>query len=155
MAQSALAQPKINTNPTQATPALRSRRPANQKTAARPKRGPARVAGEERSSSRDSDRLVIDVGDGVVVYPPEGSGGVWRAVFTARVPVKASSEVRARAARPGRLARPGAAGRGPAVRLVAQPCQLGLQLPGFLLHEQDPADAGQVEAVGGQRAYLG
>ena len=36
-----------------------------------------------------------------------------------------------------------------------QPGQLGLQLPGFLLQLQDPADAGQVQPVGGQRADLG
>jgi len=35
-----------------------------------------------------------------------------------------------------------------------QPGQLGLQLPGFLLQLQDPADAGQVQAVGGQYADL-
>jgi len=35
-----------------------------------------------------------------------------------------------------------------------QPGQLGLQLPGLLLQLQDPADAGQVQAVGGQCAYL-
>ena len=36
-----------------------------------------------------------------------------------------------------------------------EPGQLGLQLAGFLLHLQDPADAGQVQPVGGQRADLG
>jgi len=30
-----------------------------------------------------------------------------------------------------------------------------VQLPGFLLHPQDPADAREVEAVGGQGADLG
>ena len=35
-----------------------------------------------------------------------------------------------------------------------QPGQLSLQLPGLLLQLQDPADAGQVQAVGGQCAYL-
>jgi threonine dehydrogenase-like Zn-dependent dehydrogenase len=35
-----------------------------------------------------------------------------------------------------------------------QPGHLGLQLTGFLLQSQDPADAGQVQAVGGQRAGL-
>ena len=35
-----------------------------------------------------------------------------------------------------------------------QPGQLGLQLPGLLLQLQDPADAGQVQAVGGHRADL-
>ena len=35
-----------------------------------------------------------------------------------------------------------------------QPGQLGLQLAGFLLQLQDPADAGQVQPVGGQRADL-
>jgi hypothetical protein len=48
---------------------------------------------------------------------------------------------------------PGVSGRGLACQ-VAQPGQLGLQLPGFLLQLQDAADAGQVQAVGGQRADL-
>jgi integrase len=41
-----------------------------------------RVGGEARVSSRDAGRLVVEVGHGVVVYPPETQGGVWRAAFT-------------------------------------------------------------------------
>ena len=36
-----------------------------------------------------------------------------------------------------------------------EPGHLGLELAGFLLQGQDPADAGQVQPVGGQRADLG
>ncbi len=85
MAQSMPARPKINTNPTQVGPGRRSRRPAGQ-AAARTGRTSARVAGEARSSSRDSERLVVEAGWGVVVYPPEAGGGVWRAVFTENGP---------------------------------------------------------------------
>jgi hypothetical protein len=38
---------------------------------------------------------------------------------------------------------------------LPEPGYLGVQLAGFLLQLQDAADAGQVQAVGGQRADLG
>jgi hypothetical protein len=73
MVQSAPAQSKINTSPTQAAAARRPRRRVDQSTAARTKRDSARVSGETRGFS---DRVVIEVGLGVVVYPPEVVGGV-------------------------------------------------------------------------------
>jgi integrase len=46
------------------------------------KRGTARVAGGARESVRDPGRVVVEAGHGIVVYPPEGAGEPWRAVFT-------------------------------------------------------------------------
>ena len=80
MAPSAPAKPEINTNPTQpgrARPARRS--PGKASTA---DRGRPRVSGEARESARGSARVVVEVGWGVLVYPPEGAVGVWRATFT-------------------------------------------------------------------------
>jgi hypothetical protein len=40
------------------------------------------MVGDTRGSSRDPGRPVVEVWWGVVVYPPEAAGGLWRAVFT-------------------------------------------------------------------------
>jgi hypothetical protein len=40
------------------------------------------VSGEARDSARHPDRPVIELGFGIVVYPPEADGEPWRAVFT-------------------------------------------------------------------------
>jgi hypothetical protein len=40
------------------------------------------VSGEARESARQPDRPVIELGCGIVVYPPEADGEPWRAVFT-------------------------------------------------------------------------
>ncbi len=47
-----------------------------------PGEDPARVSGDTRQSVRGSDRPVIELGCGVVVYPARWAGGVWRAVWT-------------------------------------------------------------------------
>jgi hypothetical protein len=49
----------------------------------------------------------------------------------------------------------GAAARPAGEGLLAQRGEFGLQAAGFFLQLQDAADAGQVEAVGGQGADLG
>ena len=82
MALPAPAKPKINTNPTQPGRDRAARRaPSGGKTARRG-RGAARVSGDTRDSVRDSARLVIELEWGITVYPPEGAGEPWRAVFT-------------------------------------------------------------------------
>lgn len=77
MAQAAPARPKINTKVTQTVPAQRSQRLAGRGKA----RGTARVAGDARSSSRDAGRQVIELGCGILVYPPGEAGEPWRATF--------------------------------------------------------------------------
>jgi hypothetical protein len=82
MALAAPAKPKINTNPTQPGLDRAARRaPGGGKTALRGLAA-ARVGGDTRDSVRDSARLVIEVEWGITVYPPEGAGEPWRAVFT-------------------------------------------------------------------------
>jgi hypothetical protein len=82
MAQPELARPKINTNPTQTRPRQRSRRPAGVGRTGNSELGPGRLLGDAHSSARGFGRLVVEVGCGVVVYPPEVAGEPWRAVFT-------------------------------------------------------------------------
>ena len=82
MALAAPVKPKINTNPTQPGRDRAARRaPAKGKTAGRG-RGAARVSGDTRESVRDSARVVVEVGCGILVYPPEVEGEPWRATFT-------------------------------------------------------------------------
>jgi len=71
MVQSAPVRSEINTNPTHVRPSRGS------------KKTTARVSADVRGSVRGADREVVEVGFGVVVYPPGGSspGGVWRAVY--------------------------------------------------------------------------
>ena len=40
------------------------------------------MSGEARESARHPDRPVIELGCGIVVYPPEADGEPWRATFT-------------------------------------------------------------------------
>ena len=40
------------------------------------------MSGDTRESVRDSARVVVEVGCGILVYPPEGAGEPWRATFT-------------------------------------------------------------------------
>jgi len=40
------------------------------------------VSGDARESVRQPDRPVIELEFGILVYPPEGEGEPWRAVFT-------------------------------------------------------------------------
>ena len=81
MAHAALARTKINTEVTQAARSRGPRPPAGPGKAGRPPRGP-RVSGEARESARHPDRPVIELGCGILVYPPEADGEPWRAVFT-------------------------------------------------------------------------
>jgi len=81
MAQTAPARPKINTKVSQAAPDQGPRRSAGRGLAGRPARGLARVAGDARRSSRNSGRVVVELGCGVMVYPPEVEGEPWRAVW--------------------------------------------------------------------------
>ena len=82
MALAALVKPKINTNPTQPGRDRAARRaPGKAKTVGHG-RAPARVSGDTRKSVRDSARVVVEVGGGILVYPPEAAGEPWRAVFT-------------------------------------------------------------------------
>jgi hypothetical protein len=81
MAHAALARAKINTEVTQPARSRGSRSPAGPRQAGRPPGGP-RVSGEARESARHPDRPVVELGCGIVVYPPEADGEPWRAVFT-------------------------------------------------------------------------
>jgi hypothetical protein len=81
MAHAALARTKINTELTQAACSQGSRDPAGPRKPGRPPRGP-RVSGDARESVRSTDRPVIELGFGILVYPPEAGGELWRAVFT-------------------------------------------------------------------------
>ncbi len=82
MALAAPAKPKINTHPTQPGRDRAARRAPGKAKAAVRGRGPARVSGDTRESVRDSARPVIELGCGILVYPPEEAGEPWRAVFT-------------------------------------------------------------------------
>jgi len=55
--------------------------PGGPRKSGRPLRGP-RVSGDARESVRQPDRPVIELEFGILVYPPEGEGEPWRAVFT-------------------------------------------------------------------------
>lgn len=81
MAQAAPARPKINTKVTQAAPAQRSRPPAGRGKARPPLRGQASVSEGARRSVRDPGRQVVELGYGILVYPPERPGSPWRATF--------------------------------------------------------------------------
>ena len=81
MAHAALARTKINTEVTQPARSRGTRSPAGPRKAGRPPGGP-RVSGEARESARHPDRPVVELGCGIVVYPPEADGEPWRAVFT-------------------------------------------------------------------------
>jgi integrase len=81
MAQSAPARTKINTKVTQPAPGRSAPRPAGRPGPGRPPRGP-RVSGDARESVRSTDRAVIELDFGILVYPPETDGEPWRAVFT-------------------------------------------------------------------------
>jgi hypothetical protein len=74
MAQPASARPKINTESTRARNVPGSGRPG------RRARGSVRVRGEARESARG--RTVIELDAGITVYPAQGAGGRWRAVWT-------------------------------------------------------------------------
>jgi hypothetical protein len=71
MAQAAAARTKINTELTQTDRG--SRLPARPRTAGRPPKGP-RVRGDARESTRRTDRPVIELDLGILVYPPETDG---------------------------------------------------------------------------------
>jgi len=77
------------------------------------------------------------------------NGEVTGQLIRQRPGLRAAGRAEARFAGVARGGRPGSPGEPP------EPGQLGLQLAGFLLQGQDPADAGQVQPVGGQRADLG
>ena len=82
MVQSAPVRPKINTKPTQPARSRALRPPRARGQAARSVGAPARVSGDTRESVRRSDRLVVELGCGVTVYPSRGEGDVWRAVWS-------------------------------------------------------------------------
>ena len=73
---------KINTEITQTASIRVPQRARPARTASRGTGGTARVAGESRESARDPGRVVVEAGWGIVVYPPEVAGGLWRATFT-------------------------------------------------------------------------
>jgi hypothetical protein len=81
MAHAAPVRPKINTKPTQPARSGAARAPGGPGKAGRPAKASARVGGDIRDSVRNSDRVVIEVGCGVTVYPARGPGDVWRAVW--------------------------------------------------------------------------
>ena len=81
MAHAALARTKINTEVTQPARSRGTRPAAGPRNAGRPPGG-SRVSGEARESARHPDRPVVELGCGIVVYPPEAGGEPWRAVFT-------------------------------------------------------------------------
>jgi integrase len=82
MAQAAPTKSKINTNPTQRACGRAAQRAAAGGTKSPGGRGTARVTGDTRESVRDSARVVVEVGCGVLVYPPGAVGEPWRATFT-------------------------------------------------------------------------
>jgi len=73
MAHAALARTKINTKVTQPASSRGSRPPAGPRKPGRPPRGP-RVSGDARESVRSTDRPVIELDFGILVYPPETEG---------------------------------------------------------------------------------
>jgi integrase len=79
MVLAAPAKSKINTEITQLT---LNGVPQRGQRAGKAARRAGRVTGDARESTRDSSRAVVEVGWGVVVYPPAEPGGLWRAVFT-------------------------------------------------------------------------
>jgi hypothetical protein len=81
MAQAALARTKINTEVTQQARGRGQRPPAGPRKAGRPPKDP-RVSGDARESVRQPGRPVIELGFGILVYPPETGGEPWRATFT-------------------------------------------------------------------------
>src|SRR5260370_26675636 len=89
MALAVPAKSKINTEITQPAPNRASRR------GGKGSRGAIRVAGDARESARDPGRAVIEVGCGIVVYPPEEAGVPWRPALPQTRPP------RARPPRPG------------------------------------------------------
>jgi hypothetical protein len=77
MALAAPAKSKINTEATQLTSNQIAQRGQSGGKAARNTRGAVRMAGD----ARDPVRVVVEVGCGIVVYPPEEAAMPWRAVF--------------------------------------------------------------------------
>jgi integrase len=80
MASSAVSQPKIPTK----TPQLRrigDSRPARTGGRVRSARDAVRMNGDTRATTRGDDRVVVEVGGGVVVYPGRFAGDRWRAVW--------------------------------------------------------------------------
>jgi hypothetical protein len=80
MAPSASSRAKINTDLTQravgVVPRRKGRTGSGGTSRARP-----RIDGDARQSSRDTARVVVELEDGITVYPPEAEGEPWRAVF--------------------------------------------------------------------------
>jgi integrase len=121
MALAAPAETKINTNPTQLAHGRAGQRAQRVPKSYRKASAAARVSGDTRESVRDSARVVVEVGWGILVYPPQEAGEPWRAVFTengrrgfrqarteAGLAVKLEKVIeRLRAGAPG-MARPGA-----------------------------------------------
>jgi hypothetical protein len=81
MAHAALVRSKINTKTTQPARGRATRPPRIRGKAGVPAKAAARVSGDTRQSVRRSDRLVVEVGCGITVYPPRVPGDVWRAVW--------------------------------------------------------------------------
>ena len=80
MASAAVSQPKIPTK----IPQLRlveDTRPARMGEQTRSGRSATRVGGDTRMATRGDDRVVVEGGWGVVVYPARGPGDRWRAVW--------------------------------------------------------------------------
>jgi hypothetical protein len=81
MAPVAPAKPKINTKTTQPARDRAARGAPGRGKTRRASRGTARVSGGTRESVRGSDRVGIEVGGGITVYPPRVAGEPWRAVW--------------------------------------------------------------------------
>jgi integrase len=78
MASSAVSQPKIPTKIPQLRP-VGDKRPARTGARARSGRSAVQVGGDARMATRGDDRVVVEVGCGVVVYPARFAGDRWRA----------------------------------------------------------------------------
>ena len=74
MAHAAPTKSKINTNPTQPARGRAAQRAVGGGKKSRGGRGPARVNGDARESVRSTDRPVIELDFGILVYPPETEG---------------------------------------------------------------------------------
>src|SRR5690348_18006166 len=81
MASSAVSQRKIPTKIPQLRP-VGDKCPARTGAQARSGRRAVQVGGDARMATRgDDDRMVVEVGWGVVVYPARFAGDRWRAVW--------------------------------------------------------------------------
>src|ERR1700677_4170923 len=79
--QAASALARSCTESTQPARNSEPRTPTRRRQAGRTPKAP-RLTGEARESVKEPNRTVVELGLGVVVYPPEVAGDPWCAVFT-------------------------------------------------------------------------